>query len=90
MGVERSVNLQVFFCFEPILTICSTVLDANSVPESGLTDGNIQFLGSFEQCLDQKVPEDAFDISPDCEYSSFLAFFHVRFTMATSVLTSHR
>lgn len=31
------------------------MIDSNSVLESGLMDGNIQFFGEFDQCLDLTI-----------------------------------
>ena len=33
------------------------MIDSNAVLESGLANGNIQFLGSFDECLGLKIPK---------------------------------
>jgi len=47
-----------WFSFFPFLflVLFFLVIDANSVLESGLTKGNIQFFGSFDDCLELEIP----------------------------------
>ena len=48
-------NLIHDFCFFFCHSDINTVIDSNAVIESGLTSGNIQFLGSFDQCLSTQM-----------------------------------
>lgn len=70
--MQNNVRLEEWIFKSKFFSIISTlsltnssiillVFDANSVPESGLADGNIQFLGQFDQCLDQRVPSNVYN-----------------------------
>ena len=40
------------------------MVDSNSLIEPGLTSGNLQFLGSYDECIRLQVPESAKFVMP--------------------------